>query len=136
MSAPDRQTFELETREDRAEAVQAVGRALKGYVVVIRPKGRTKDQNSRLHAMIAEAVKGGLATDSGRRLDEEDAKTAFVTGWMIENGMPSDIVVYNRRPLQLRRSTKTFTKEELSSLMDFIESECAQRGVQLKDEGR
>lgn len=136
MSAPDRLTFELHSKEDRAKAVDAVSRALKGYVVVIRPAGRTLDQNARLHAMIAAAVKGGIATDAGRRLDEEDAKTAFVTGWMIENGMPSDIVVFNRRPLQLRRSTKDFSKEELSSLMDFIEAECAQRGIQLGEAGR
>lgn len=133
MSAPDRLTFQLETREDRAKATEAVARALKGYVVVIRPAGRTLDQNARLHALIATAVKGGIATDAGRRLDEEDAKTAFVTGWMIETGQPSDIVVFNRRPLQLRRSTRTFTKEEMTSLMDFIEAECAQRGIQLKD---
>lgn len=132
MTASDRLTFELETREDRARAVEAVSRALKGYVVVIRPKGRTLDQNARLHAMIAEAVKGGLETDAGRRLDEEDAKTAFVTAWMIENGMPSDIVVFNKRPVQLRRSTKKFDKKELSSLMDFIEAECATRGIQIK----
>lgn len=131
MSAPDRLTFEIETREDRARAVAAVSRAMKGYVVVVRPKGRTLDQNARLHAMIADAVKGGFATDGGRRLDEEDAKTAFVTGWMIENGMESDIVVFNRRPVQLRRSTKKFTREELSSLMDFIEAECAQRNIPL-----
>jgi len=136
MSAPEHYVFELETREDRAKAVAAVSRALKGYVVVIRPAGRTKDQNARLHAMIAEAVKGGFATDAGRVLDEEDAKTAFVTGWMIENGEQSDIVVFNRRPIQLRRSTRKFTKAELSSLMDFIEAECAQRGIKLSERGQ
>ncbi len=131
MSATDRLTFELETKEDRAAAVSAVSRALKGYVVVIRPAGRTLDQNARLHAMIAAAVKGGFSTDGGRRLDEEDAKTAFVSGWMIDNGEESDMVVFNKRPVQLRRSTRKFTKAELTSLMDFIEAECAQRGIDL-----
>lgn len=132
MSASDRRTFEIHTKEDRAEAVAAVSRALKGYVVVIRPAGRSLDQNARLHAMIADAVRGGLSTDGGRRLDETDAKTAFVTGWMIENGMESDIVVFNKRPVQLRRSTTDFSKEELASLMDFIEAECATRGIKLR----
>lgn len=133
MGAPDRLTFELETREDRARAVDAVKRALRGFVVIIRPAGRTLDQNARLHAMIAAAVKGGFATDGGRILDEEDAKTAFVSGWMIENGEESDIVIFNKRPVQLRRSTRKFTKAELSSLMDFIEAECAARGIDLGD---
>lgn len=127
--------FELETKEDRAAAVQAVARALKGYVVIIRPAGRTLDQNARLHAMIAAAVKGGFCTDAGRPLDEEDAKTAFVTGWMIENGEPSDVIVFNRRPIQLRRSTRKFTRAELSSLMTFIEAECAERGIDLAKHG-
>lgn len=131
MTAPDRLTFELHTKEDRARAVEAVRRALRGFVVIIRPAGRTLDQNARLHALIAAAVKGGLATDSGRLLDEEDAKTAFVTAWMIENKEPSDVVVFNRRAIQLRRSTRRFTREELSSLMDFIEAECAARGIEI-----
>lgn len=135
MGASEQIRFELETKEDRAAAVQAVSRALRGYVVIIRPAGRTLDQNARLHAMIAAAVKGGFKTDSGRALDEEDLKTAFVTGWMIENGEPSDIVVFNRRPVQLRRSTRKFTRAELTSLMDFIEAECAQRGIDLTQHG-
>lgn len=133
MSAPEQLRFELETKEDRAAAVAAVSRALKGYVVIIRPAGRTLDQSARLHAMIRAAVKGGLATDGGRVLDEEDAKTAFVTAWQIEAGHPSDVVVFNQRPIQLRRSTTTFSREELSSLMTFIEAECAARGIDLGD---
>lgn len=136
MSAADSATFHLETREDRAKAVAAVSRALKGWVVAIRPQGRTLDQNARLHCLIAAAVKGGLATDAGRRLDEEDAKTALVTAWMIEHKMSSDVIVFNRRPIQLRRSTKDFSREELSSLMDFIEAECASRGIDIPERGR
>jgi hypothetical protein len=103
-----------------------------GCRVEIGPEGRSTAQNKRLHGMIADAVAGGFATDDGRRLDLEDTKTAFVTGWMIENGLASDIVLVNGRPVQLRRSTKTFDKAELTSLMDFIESECAKRGIPLR----
>jgi hypothetical protein len=136
MNAPDRQTFRLVHKNARALALYAVSAAPDGYVVTVRPAGRSLDQNARLHAMIADAVKGGLATDDGRRLDAEDAKTAFVSAWMIENGMPSDIVAFNGRPVQLRRSTTTFTKAELTSLMDFIEAECAQRGIPLQEQER
>ncbi|MDP3740341.1 MAG: recombination protein NinB [Hyphomonadaceae bacterium] len=125
--------FRLVHDQARQLATAAVWRAPDGWHVVIKPPSRSLDQNARLHAMIAEAVKGGLATDAGRRLDEEDAKTAFVTGWMIDNGMASDIVAFNGRPVQLRRSTTTFSKEELGSLMDFIETECVKRGIQLRE---
>lgn len=132
MNAPDRQTFRLVHKAARANALYAVSAAPDGYVVTVRPAGRSLDQNARLHAMLADAVAGGIATDDGRRLDLDDAKTAFVSAWMIENGMASDIVAFNGRPVQLRRSTTTFSKAELGSLMDFIEAECAQRGIPLR----
>jgi len=105
----------------------------RGWVVTLEPPGRTNSQNRTLHMLIADAVAGGFATDDGRRLSEEDAKTAFVSGWMIEHGFPSDIVLVNGRPVQLRRSTTTFDKAELASLIDFIMAECAQRGIALRD---
>lgn len=132
MNAPVRETFRLVHKSARANALYAVSTAPDGYVVTVRPAGRSLDQNARLHAMIADAVTGGFATDDGRRLDTEDAKTAFVTGWMIHEGIESDIVLFNGRPVQLRRSTTTFTKAELGSLMDFIEVECAKRGIPLR----
>ena len=133
MSAQDRVTFRLVHATARANAVKFVQMAPEGWHVVIKPPTRSLDQNARLHAMLAEAVKGGIATDDGRRLTVDDAKTAFVSAWMIEHGMASDIVAFNGRPVQLRRSTTTFSKDELGSLMDFIEAECGLRAIQLKE---
>ena len=50
----------------------------------------------------------------------EEAKVAFVSGWMIEEGHGSDIVYFGGRPVQLRRSTKTLSKDEFSRLVEFI----------------
>lgn len=133
MSASGFPPFRLVHDTARRLARAAIDAAPDGWFVRITPPTRSLEQNARLHAMIADAVAGGIATDDGRRLDMEDAKTAFVSGWMIENGMQSDIVAFNGRPVQLRRSTTTFTKEELGSLMDFIEAECAQRGIKLRE---
>jgi len=106
-----------------------------GWLVRFSPPTRTLDQNALLHAVLAEAEAKGFATDDGRRLDLEDAKTAFVSGWQVEQGHPSDIVLFNGRPIQLRRSTTTFSRAELSSLIEFIRAECAHRGIYLS-EGR
>jgi hypothetical protein len=104
-----------------------------GCVVTVEPSRRSKAQNALLHALIAEAVKGGIATDDGRRLTLEEAKVAFDSGWMIEEGHGSDIVAFGGRPVQLRHSTRTLTKDEFSRLVEFIHAECAQRGIPLSD---
>jgi hypothetical protein len=133
MSVIEPRSWCLRTETIRAWVASFVLTAPLGCYVAVEPERRSLAQNKRLHAMIADAVDGGIATDDGRRLTQEEAKIAFVSGWMIENGEQSDIIAFNGRPVQLRRSTTTFTKEELGSLMDYIESECAQRGIQLRE---
>jgi ribonuclease PH len=127
MSAPDRRTFVLRSREDRTAASSAVAHALRGYVVTIRPPSRTLDQNARLHAMLSDIAASGHEFN-GRRFTVDELKTLFVSAWMIEHETPSDIVTgFNGEAVQLRRSTTTFSKEELGSLMDLIEAFCAQQ---------
>lgn len=133
MSATDRKRIVLGSETHRKFVGSLVACLEPRWVVTIEPPGRTLSQNRTLHMLIADAVAGGFATDNGTRLNEEDAKTAFVSGWMIENGYPSDIVLVNGRPVQLRRSTTTFDKAELASLIDYIMCECAQRGIVVRD---
>ena len=51
---------------------------------------------------------------------------------MIENGHASDVIAFSGHPIQLRRSTATFSKEEFASLIDYVMAECAQRGIKLR----
>lgn len=129
----DRRVFRLSDEKLRAWVASFVATAPLGVYVEVRPENRNDAQNRLLHALIAEAVGNGLATDNGTRLTLEDAKTALVTGWMGEAGQASDMVIFAGRPVQLRRSTTTFSKAELSSLIEYIRAECAMRGIQLRD---
>ncbi len=133
MSAADRRVFLLGGETHRQFVGSLIATSPPGYVVTLDPPRRTVDQNRLLHALITEAVDGGLATDTGRRLTVDEAKTAFVTGWMLENGMASDMVAFGGKPVQLRRSTTTFTKGELSSLVEYIQAECYHRGIPLRE---
>ena len=133
MSASERKRIVLGSDTHKKFVGSLVACLDRGWVVTLEPPGRTNSQNRTLHMLIADAVAGGLSTDTGRRLNEEEAKVAFVTGWMIENGQPSDVVAFGGRPVQLRRSTTTFDKAELASLIDFIMAECAMRGIPLRD---
>lgn len=123
----------LQTPADRARAVDLVRRATKGLVIEIREPRRTSRQNRLLHALLEEVVEGGLATDDGRRLTFDEAKTALVTAWMIENGDNSDMVLFLNHPIQLRPPTDKLKKAPFSSLIDFIHAVCAMRGIQLRE---
>lgn len=127
----ERRTFRLSDEKLRAWVASFIATAPLGCYVEVRPRTRSSDQNRRLHAMIRDAVARGFQID-GRRFTEDEAKTLFVSGWMIDQGQGSDIVRgLNDEPVQLRRSTTTFSPDELSSLMDFIDAECAKRGYPL-----
>lgn len=128
MSAPERRRITLGSETHRQFVGSLVATSPAGWVVTLEPPNRTLQQNALLHSLIADSVKGGLATDDGRRLTFDEAKVVWVTAWM---GETSDMVIFDKRPVQLRRSTTTFDKAELSSLIEFITAECIKRGIPL-----
>ena len=123
----------LQTPADRARAVELVRRATKGLVIEIGEPRRNSRQNRLLHALLTEVVEAGIATDDGRKLTFDEAKTALVTAWMIENGDTSDMVLFLNHPIQLRPPTAKLEKAPFSSLIDFIHAVCAVRGIQLRE---
>lgn len=107
--------------------------APEGWWVRIEPPKRTKDANARFHAMLNDIEKSGFKHE-GRAFDTEDLKTLFVTAWAHETGRPSDVVKgFHGKPVQLRRSTTTFSKEEMGELMIIVERFCAEHGIQLRE---
>lgn len=100
----------------------------------IEPGQRTLPQNALFHALIAEAVRKGIAADNGRRLTFAEAKVAFVAAWMLEEeGEDLDIIAFGGRPVQLKCSTRELNTAEFNSLVEFVYAECAQRGIVLED---
>ncbi len=134
MSGPP--PFRLANRAVRLSAMAAVMEAPDFWHVTIKPPTRTADANARFHAMLNEIEKSGFKHE-GRAFDTEDLKTLFVTAWAHETGQPSDVVKgFHGKPVQLRRSTTTFTKEEMGELMTIVERFCAERGIRLKDSAK
>lgn len=132
MNAITRQRFILAHDRARELATSAVWRAPDRMMVEIKPVTRTLDQSARFHAMLTDIVKSGFTHD-GRQFDVEDLKTLFVSAWMIETGRRSDVVKgFAGEPVQLRRSTTTFSKEEMGELMDLVEAFAAERGIPLR----
>lgn len=132
MNAINRLRFRLVHDRARELATAAVWRAPEGMVVEIKPATRTLDQSAKFHAMLADIVKSGF-THEGRRFDTEDLKTMFVSAWLIETGRRSDVVKgFAGEPVQLRRSTTTFSKAEMGELIDLVETFAAERGIALR----
>lgn len=133
MSAAERKRIRLGSEVHRKFVGSLVASCPAGYIVTIDPPSRSLQQNDTLHMLIRDAVAGGLATDSGRRLTFNEAKVALVSAWMMEEGKESDIVAFSGHPVQLYRSTTELSKDECSRLMEFIMAECATRGIELRD---
>lgn len=133
MNAPDRQTFRLVHKQARALALYAVSAAPDGYVVTVRPAGRTLDQNARLHAMLSDIAASGFEWAGCRRTVDE-LKVLFVSAHAIAEGRHQEVVRgLEDEPVALRESTASMSKERLGSLMDYIESWCVQHGIKLRE---
>jgi hypothetical protein len=103
-----------------------------GWVVRFSPPTRSLEQSARFHAMLGDIVRSGFEHE-GRRFDAEDLKTMFVSAWLIETGRRSDVVKgFAGEPVQLRRSTTTFTKQEMGELIDLVEAFAGERGITLR----
>lgn len=134
MSAPDSRSWVLGSETHAQLIGTLISKLERGWLVRIDPPRRSLPQNNLLHALLTEAVAAGLADDSGRRLTVDEAKVAFVSAWMIEEGHGSDIVAFGGNAIQLRRSTATLNKDEFSGLIEFIRATCVHRGIPLREE--
>lgn len=108
----------------------------RAWQVTIAPfnKGRTVEQNSRLHAMCADVAE--QREWAGRRLDTEGWKRLFVDAWARETGKDGGKVVPSldaQSVVVLNRSTRAMNVGELSELMEWIAAWCAEHDVTLND---
>lgn len=131
MTAQSPIRFRLADKAVRMHASAAVWEAPDGWTVEIKPPKRTLDANAKFHAMLADIVKSGFE-HGGRHYDIEDLKTLFVSSWLIQTGRRSEIVKgFDGEMVQLRRSTTTFSRQEMGELIDLVEAFAAQHGIRL-----
>lgn len=135
MTVTERRKIVLGSETHRKFVGSLVASLERGWLVTLDPPRRSLPQNDTLHMLVSDAVAGGLATDDGRRLTFNEAKVAFVSAWMMEEGQDSDIVAFSGHAVQLRRSTTELSKAECARLIDFIMAECALRGIVVRDPG-
>jgi hypothetical protein len=111
----------------RANAVESVRTAPDGYIVEIKPKTRSLDQNRKLWAALNDLAR--QVTWHGLKLTAEnwkDMTTAAVKRQQVVPGIDGGFVV-------LGASTSKMSKAEMSELLEFIIAFGAQQNVVFGD---
>jgi hypothetical protein len=111
----------------RANAVESVRTAPEGYIVEIKPKTRSLDQNRKLWAALNDLAR--QVTWHGLKLTPEnwkDMTTAAVKRQQVVPGIDGGFVV-------LGASTSKMSKAEMSELLEFIIAFGTQQNVVFGD---
>lgn len=116
-------TFILAHAQARRGAMQCVAEAPEGWCVIVKPKTRSLEQNSRLWAMLTEVSRQVIW--HGKKLSPEAWKHVFSASLKKQEvvpGLHGDFVV-------IGQSTSQMSVRELGDLMELIEAFGAERGV-------
>lgn len=119
----DRQLFRLVHPTARQMASRACIQAPDGYVVEIKPRTRSLDQNARMWAMLAEIAQ--QVEWHGQKLAAEDWKHVFSASLKQQRAVPG----LDGGFVVLGQSTSKMTIREMSDLMEIASAFGAERGV-------
>jgi hypothetical protein len=119
----DRQLFRLVHPTARQMASRACIQAPDGYVVEIKPRTRSLDQNARMWAMLNDIA--GQVEWHGQKLAAEDWKHVFSASLKQQRAVPG----LDGGFVVLGQSTSKMTIREMSDLMEIATAFGAERGV-------
>lgn len=119
-----KQTFILAHDTARSRAISAVSMAPAGYVVTIKPPGRSLDQNARMWAMLGDISRH--VEWYGKKLEPEDWKHVFTASLRRLSVVPN---LDGTGFVALGLSTSRMTKAELGDLIDLMTAFGNERGV-------
>jgi len=123
--------FILAHEQARQNALQGVKTAPQGYVVEIRPKTRSLEQNALLHALIQEIAKSVIWAGSLREVDTW--KRLLTAAWLRARGEPIEMLPAidgNGVDIVFRR-TADLTIPEMNELIDYIQAWAIDQGIDL-----
>lgn len=116
----------------RQSAIRAVQGAPPGYAVTVAPPSRTLEQNAKLHALLQDVAESGYEW-AGRARSADEWKVLFVSAHAMATGARQKVVCgIENEPVVLRESTAAMTKERLSSLIEYIQTFCAEHHIELR----
>lgn len=115
----DKRTVILAHDLARATAVQYIFDAPAGYVVEIKPKKRSLDQNAKFHAICQDLAKSGIKW-AGKERTLHEWKVLLVSGHAVATKEQAEIVPgLEGEFINLRESTANMDKKRGSSLIEY-----------------
>ena len=105
----------------------------KTLVLNVQEETRTHDQNAKFHAIIADIAK--QAEHYGAKWDVESWKRFLIDQFASETGLRASKVAPSLdgyRIVQLGLQSRSFTKDQASQFVDWLEAWCAQKGIELE----
>ena len=123
-----RRTFILAHEPARQGAIQAVREAPDGYVVEIKERTRSLDQNAKFHAMLMDISQ--QCKWMGKALIPEQWKVLFVSGHAIATGEGAEMVPgLEGEFCNIRESTAKMSKSRMCSLIEYVQAWGSNQGI-------
>lgn len=125
----DTQTFKLVHSTAREGALRAVRTAPDGYVCVVRPPNRSKDQNSLLHDALTDIAK--QVEWKGQRFNVVTWKRLCMATWLREIGeAPTLIPALDGNGFDIiYEHSADLNVKQMSDLLEWVMAFGAQNGV-------
>lgn len=121
-----KQVFQLSHATARQNAARSVLEAPEGYMVEIKPRTRSLDQNAMLHSLFTEAAKNH--TWHGRKLTATQWKVLFISGHSIATGRGVDMIPgLEGEFCNVRESSASMTVARMTSLIEYINAWMAEQ---------
>lgn len=132
---PFQNTFRLINEDVRTMALKSVVRAPDGYVVTVKPPGRSLDQNAAFHSLVADIAKAKPEW-AGMKMDADDWKALLIVSHAKATGEAQETIrlvpsLEGHGMVQLRESSARMTKARASSLIEYCISWAVSNGVKL-----
>lgn len=139
MSAPEARTYTVGDAKQRRWLASLVDALETGWRVVIKPPGRTLDQNSKFHALCGDIAKARPEW-AGIAMDADDWKALLI----VSHASATNKMGHNSRVrlvpdiegsglVQLRESSARMDKGRASSLIDYVTAWAVTQGIPLSD---
>ena len=125
----DTQTFKLVHARAREGALRAVRTAPDGFVCVVRPPNRSKDQNALLHDALTDISK--QVEWKGQRFNVVTWKRLCTASWLREMGESPDLIpALDGNGFDLiYEHTSDLSVGQMSALLEWVLAFGAQNGV-------
>lgn len=112
----------------RQAAKRAIDDAPDGFVVEVKERTRTADQNAKLHAMLQDIAR--QVEWAGKRRSIDDWKALMVSAHRIALQQAGEVVPgLEGEFVQLRKSTAAMGVKELASLIEYVTAWGTNAGV-------